>query len=116
MQDQVITIGMDGTISGLQRKPGQGIDLREFGHAEITRASEIVWSEIEQLWTVVPLQGRYAGIAMSRDDWEAWVSWPPAGLTRTAHATNTLLFAEYDDAVKAEIAFLDALRIAGLLT
>ena len=50
---QVITIGTDGSVKGLQRKAGQGLDLRMLGKAEIVRASEIEWSQVLQKWTVL---------------------------------------------------------------
>ena len=40
---QVITVKPFGQMEGLQHKKGQGIDLRQFGNAEINRASEVLW-------------------------------------------------------------------------
>lgn len=122
MSTQVITIQPFGVMSGLQRKPGQGLDLRQFGKADIKRASLIEWNADQQAWFIDVLQeaGRgpvtfvkwanavaKGGIATARvlldqitKNWKA-----PGG--------EPLFFAEYDEAVKVEIAFLDALRLAG---
>jgi hypothetical protein len=118
---QVITIHRDGSISGLQRKPGQGLDLRQLGKAEIRRATEILWNEEEQAWYIHILQGLHAtdplgpfhcGIAdVSYEEVSALA---PSGV-RPAYGGGYLLFNEYDEAVKVEIVVLDALRVKGLL-
>src|SRR5690348_14907193 len=56
MRKQIITITVEGTMQGLQVKPGQGLDLRQFGDAKIVRASEIAWDEEHQAWFVDVLQ------------------------------------------------------------
>jgi len=53
---QVITIHVDGSMSGLQVKPGRGILLTDFGPAKVVRASEIAWSELYQKWFIDVLQ------------------------------------------------------------
>lgn len=112
---QVITIRPDGQVEGLQRKPGQGLDLRKLGNASITRASEIVWSDREQKWFVHILSGRFAGKTLTYGLWINVVgARPPAGRDKLVN-TDRILFEEYDDAVKAEIAFLDAARLRGRL-
>lgn len=108
---QVISIAADGTMSGLQKKPGQGIDLTQFGTAKVERASEIMWEETSQAWYVLPLKGAYANSPLTEDDWTAYLPWPPARLKGVQHGTRTLLFSSYDDAVAAEIAFLDEVRL-----
>ncbi len=50
MQTQVITITPSGEMQSLQRKRGRGVDVRQFGHAAIERASEITWNEPQQCW------------------------------------------------------------------
>ena len=113
---QIITITPDGGISGLQRKKGKGLDLRQFGHAEIERVSEITWNEDRQRWQVYIINGPFTGTLLSQDHLieygvdlgeRVWgndiddPSWP-------------LMFDDYDDAVAAEVAFLDALRVRGI--
>lgn len=107
MNRQVITVHPDGTLSGLQVKPGKGIDLRQFGTANIQRASEVLFNEDRQQWFVEVRKGRYAG---------KQITW-----TMLAMATGQVFkmkandpvahFDEYDDAVNAEIAVLDHIRL-----
>lgn len=54
--NQIITIAPDGALSGLQRKPGQGLNLQTLGTAKTIRASEIVWDETAQAWFIDVLQ------------------------------------------------------------
>lgn len=112
---QVITVTASGVLEGLQRKPGQGLDLRVFGKARIERASEIVWDEPSQKWAIKALclpwavpyvcYARYAeATGRERPD--------------VPHALGTcglLLFDEYEDAVRVEVEVLDGLRAKGLL-
>ncbi len=110
----------------MQRKRGRGIDVRQFGHAQIERASEITWNEDQQAWTVHVLNyaavrwmmtntmGReHLGTTLTMIQWlQALPGCPPA---RPKGAINLpegwLAFEDYDDAVAAEVAFLDALRL-----
>ena len=122
---QVITFGKDGTVSGLQRKAGQGLDLRSFGKASIVRASEIVWEEEVQGWAIqimdAPGLAHMKGVRVTADQMRAVGL--RAKLTKMIDADKVMpissdkddacLFFEYDDAVAAEIMFLDAHRLAG---
>jgi hypothetical protein len=112
---QAITIGADGSVSGLQVKPGKGFDLRCLGKAIITRASEVEWCEARQLWFVTVKEGRYAGFVIDQamTEW-AGLSALPAGCER--RPDNLIMAGEYDDAVRLEIAVLDGLRLKGLLS
>lgn len=115
---QVITIGADGSMSGLQRKPGQGLDLRQFGKADITRASLIEFDTDEQRWYVDILQEAGRGLLTPR-------RWQDEGLafeliacefeTGDGFDTRPIFFREYDEGVRAEIIYLDALRKTGRL-
>lgn len=118
---QVITIHPDGTMSGLQRKPKQGVDLRQFGHAEIRRASEIVWDDMEQAWFVTILRGPSAGENITPfhcDDaglgTNDILALAPSAKIPTKMGMR-IWFAEYDEAVKVEIAVLDGMRLKGVL-
>ena len=120
---QVITISPDGGMSGLQRKRGQGIDLRQFGHAKITRASSIEWHEDLQHWYIkvldpnVSLYVNFKGLpfTVTYDIWRHQVgeSKPKGSVTIPVimHRANYLYFQEYEDAVAAEVQFLDAVRL-----
>ena len=117
---QVITIGADGSMSGLQRKPGQGIDLRSFGHAEIERASLVEWDADHQAWYINVLQENGKGIIAIRDLALANFSREQVDALAPSFRNDLApmwedpaFFDEYDDAVKVEIAYLDALRLKG---
>ncbi len=130
MNQQVITVAPDGTMSGLQRKRGRGVDLRKFGHATIERASEIAWNEDQQAWTVHVLNraavrwmthtmGReHLGATLTGDNWYYAMyelsPRPPKGSVKLPE--GWLAFEDYDDAVAAEVAFLDALRLRGIFS
>lgn len=118
MQKQVITIDTNGNISGLQVKPGRGVDLQRMARdvgskAQTERVSEIAWDETEQAWFVFPIRGFFKNQSITRDTWEAYCPFPPEGLTRVQHPTNVLLFEDYEMAVKAEVKILDAAREMG---
>lgn len=125
---QVITVGSDGSLQGLQHKPGQGLDLRQFGAAKIERASEVVWHEGEQAWVVEfragagSLNGNIldehdvmaAGLDVMNPGFKSIRgAWTPFGRTQ-GEDPAVLLFADYDEAVKAEVAVLDGLRANGI--
>ena len=108
---QVITISADGSLSGLQRKKGQGVDLRSFGKAEIRRVSEIQWDEQEQRWAISAHLDGSAWVTLTRGIYGAYgVLLPTVQFRETDGA---LLFPDYDDAVSEEIRFLDFLRKNG---
>jgi hypothetical protein len=135
---QVITIAPDGAMSGLQRKPGQGLDLTKFGKAAISRASLIEWDEQFQRWyidvqqdagrgdvsmplfreAVAPGQDGHASLTIAIEmlnrlcpcGWQSEIEIDDtSGLVSRAR----LMFQDYDNAVQVEIAYLDALRLNG---
>lgn len=114
MNQQVITVQPDGSISGLQRKAGKGVDLRQFGHATIERVSEITWDEDRQRWVVNIISGPMAGTLLK------WAVWRGAGFTtipegcQVRTGSGDMTFENYDDAVATEVAFLDMLRKRGV--
>ena len=85
---QVVSVAPDGAISSLRRK--DGLDLRQFGKVEIQRVSDIKWDSIHQKWYVKFISGPLEGEFIKR------------------------YFDEYEDAIKAEIHFLDAKRRQGI--
>lgn len=122
MQQQVITISAAGVMSGLQVKPGRGVNLQTFGRAKTTRASEIVWDEEAQRW-------RIDALVQPVIDWAGGSTVTPAYFHRAGCDAKTfacefetgkgfflkpLHFRDYDEAVRAEIAYLDALRLRGI--
>ena len=120
---QVITITPDGGMSGLQRRRGQGLDLRQFGRARITRVSEVVWVELYQTWALMIPSYRGNDHLHYRDYHDVVGIFLPEGARNPQDRFpedefldgHSLTFYEYEDAVAAEIVFLDALRLQGEL-
>lgn len=122
---QVITVTQAGEVSGLQVKPGKGVDLRQFGKAKIVRASEIVWNEDAQAWMVVIQDAPGLEVlkcvavtyrmAVKAGDTAADCADTHirAGRAKRLGTDQPLLFRDYDDAVDFEIEFLNAHRLAG---
>ena len=109
---QVVTIGPDGILSGLERKRGQGIDLKSFGKASVERASHIVWREgddADRGWIVEFLRGPRESTVLVPADLDG------TGLTADgSHPEDgAALFEDYDAAVRCEIAVLDRDRLSG---
>jgi hypothetical protein len=113
MHMQVITIGTDGRISGLQVKPGRGVDIRQFNdRADVKRASEIVATSDGQAWFIDVLQEAGRGVVRAAHLRDVGV--PVNGFACTETPSGLLTFPDYDEAVRCEIAYLDALRLRGL--
>ncbi len=108
-QKQVITISETGEIQSLRRKKGEGIDLRQLGHAEIERVSEIIFSNQEQKFYVHFLVGALASRCLTY----ALYSAATGKATRFKAGKPIMLFEEYEDAVRAEVEVLDAIRASG---
>ncbi|QIG76109.1 hypothetical protein EVC24_088 [Rhizobium phage RHph_I4] len=120
---QVITIAPDGTMSGLQVKPGKGVDLTKLGKAHVVRASEILWNEDIQLWYVSLLnEQRMADGLCGALSWYKWTELAGLDHEQLPEATTlaifdgnlTMFFPEYDRAINAEVAYLDAMRLKGI--
>ena len=126
---QVITIHPNGDLSGLQKRKGAGIDMRSLGReAHIERVSMIRWSDMYQHWFVDILQESGRGILTMRRFVDAAAPLHPLdcinvlkriGVTTADTVvdpiTNILYFEDYEEAVAAEIWFLDSLRLKGRL-
>lgn len=114
---QVVTIHPDGTMSGLQRKAGQGLDLRQFGPVDIERASQIVWSAERQAWFIELQMRPFTGQQVSATLWAlaGYTVWPEEAHAPSTHPDDPMLFDDYDDAVRVEIRLLDGLRVRGEL-
>lgn len=109
---QVITVHADGSISGLQRKPGDGLDLRQFGRADIRRASEILWNADAQAWTVVVLQEDQEAFSLTANRLYEVSGFRELPTAVVDSATGVLLFEEYAAAVDAEVFYLDSARLS----
>lgn len=111
MATQVITIGPDGSLQGLMRKKGQGIDLREFGPAKIERTSLVQFDEERQLFHVEFIAGPLAGKKLTYPLFAACTG-------KTVRFKNTdpvMRFESYEEAVEYEIMVLDGYRARPIL-
>lgn len=111
--EQVIQINADGSVEGLLHKPGRGVDLREFGRADIRRVTEILWDGDLQLWYVKFLVGRYAGKVLSHAMYATTINdrAQVAAIGNVRAYGDAVFFKEYDDAVDAEIQACNHIRL-----
>ena len=86
------------------------------GHAEIKRASEIIWDKHSQRWMVNILTGPFSGQQLTARMWKdasGQKDLPKGGEVLKVESTLLdgiwLVFVDYDDAVAAEIKFLNAM-------
>lgn len=107
---QVISISPEGVMQSLRRKKGQGLDLRQFGTAEVKRVSEIIFDDAAQKFYVQFLEGALAGRKLTYTLYTAVTE----KTTRFINSQPVMLFDEYEDAVAAEVEVLDTMTARGL--
>lgn len=116
---QVITIHPDGSLFGLQHKRGQGIDLRQFGEAQIRRETLIEWYQPRQKWYIRwanTKEGIWSESTFSNADVDPGEFGGSICRDPLLGYDNTLYFTEYEDAVAAEIAVIQSLQLSGVLS
>jgi hypothetical protein len=113
--NQVITIRPDGSIIGLDHKK-KGLDLRQFGKANIRRVTLIEWHEHYQLWMISWTEE----VCFPSETWmstlfeDAGINWSDHnGLGIDQGGESLILFSDYDDAVGAEVAVVQAMQLSG---
>lgn len=111
MGTQVITIGPDGSLQGLMRKKGEGIDLREFGPAKIERTSLVEFDEERQLFHVQFIAGPLSGKLLTYPLFAACTG----KTVRFNNSDHVMRFESYEEAVKYEIMVLDGYRARPIL-
>lgn len=107
---QLITIKPDGSLVGLQVKKGKGLDLREFGRAKIVRSTLIEWDEDYQGWYVRFLNGAMKDQILNRAMFWGYRIHPLHKTVRRSDAA--MIYADYEDAVIAEVAAVQGMRKA----
>ena len=121
MAMQVITVRPDGSIFGLQHKRGRGIDLRAFGPAKIERATLIEWEEKHQAWFIRWTEEAGMDIPLWDSEtfnnvmvgWERFNGRVCPEYIEGCWTSEVILFHDYEDAVAAEIAVIQAMQLAG---
>lgn len=117
MAKQIITVGPDGSLFGLDHKR-KGVSLRALGKATTKRATLVEWSEDHQLWFV-----RWEG-QRSNDVWtnstlrdagvhecEADVFLVDEGIQPSGEPIA--FWNDYEDAVTTEVAVIQSLQTSG---
>ena len=107
MNKQVITISPDGNMSSLHHKK-HGLDLGYFGNIEVERVSEIKWNSSFQQWYVEIINGPAKGTILSKREWRN-----PTG-NGIQFDDEIITFGKYEDAVEAEVLYLNKLRKKGV--
>lgn len=109
---------LTGGVSGLHFR-GNGIDLTQFGTANVKRCSEVLWHDKLQLWYCEFRQGRldgsvllqeqvaYAAAAYAGHQLPVCVNMVPVDGDPTAY------FSSYDEAVAAEIVVIQGHALLG---
>lgn len=111
MQNQVIVIDQDGSLSGLMRKQSEGIDLRSFGEAKVERASLIEFDEAAQKFYVKFLLGDLT-------DRKLTYGLYAAAMQKAVHhelVPQVMFFDQYEEGVEKEIETLNAINAAGMI-
>ena len=112
---QIISIGPDGSLVGLDHKK-KGLDLRQFGKAKTERATLIEWDENRQKWFVNWNDGPTWTVSLFRDLNVCFFEYK-GELVPTSYDMNdherVVYFEDYEDAVSAEVAVIQAMQLNG---
>jgi hypothetical protein len=113
MTKQLIIVDPTGALRGLDHKR-RGVDLRQFGRAEIERATLIEWDSQRQGWYIKWCSGGKDNVwgvdhllALDPDKFDEVAR----GVT-FFHPTM-VLFKDYEDAIAAEVAIIQQLQKTG---
>jgi len=112
MKEQVITIGQDGSMLGLDHKR-KGVKMQEFGQAETQRVTLIEWDAVKQEW-FIKWYGRKADKAWAVHEF-ASVGLDYRSLEGRTHGGTqaVVYFKEYEDAVEAEVVVIQSKQLDG---
>lgn len=112
---QIISIRQDGTVFGLHFK-SKGLDLTKLGPVEIRRVSEIEWDQREQRWFIRPLhEDMPERDGLRLGTLQGSIAEQVELLSVSAAEDGRALFAHYEEAVAAEVAFIQWLRLTGAM-
>jgi hypothetical protein len=113
---QVITIGPDGVITGLDRKKGEGIDLKKFGKVSVVRASQIEWHEGNDFrgYKIEFLTGPRSGTTLTVNEYGKYHNNDLPSVINPEGGEDFALFEDYGESVKVEVFVLDSDRLKGI--
>lgn len=110
---QVITVGLDGSLLGLDHKR-KGLDLRAFGRAKTRRATLIEWHDDFQMWFIswtdemnMPDKVWDSALFIACD-----VQWGSYNGLSMIDPEDVIFFNDYEDAVSAEVAVIQAMQLS----
>jgi hypothetical protein len=105
MKKQLIVIGQDGSMSGLDHKT-YGVDLKQFGLADVERLTLIEWDSEEAGW-FIRWHGKYGH--------SKWLASDCLDIGKTIKLTpdGVVLFKSYQDAIDVEVATIQQLQKSG---
>lgn len=112
MSEQLITINPDGSLSGLDFKAKGAVSFRDLGPATTKRITDIEWEEERQCWNIRFLLGTLAGSLLTVDLAQE-THMPPSAYGAPHPETGVLGWDDYDTAVSAEVAMIQAARLTG---
>lgn len=121
MSTQLIKIDPNGAAKGLQFKK-KGINLQSLGKARTKRVTDIRWDDDRQAWKIVFLMGSLGGKELDMSFVEKLKDHSPMfevlGKARGSYPIHdavgvpcgTIFWDDYDDAVTAEVEFIQQTR------
>jgi hypothetical protein len=111
---QIITIDPLGDMRGMDHKR-KGLDLRQFGKAKTQRATLIEFDEGFQMWRIswsedvsFPVQTWTSETFMDCE-----VQWGAFNGISMVEPYDIIFFTDYEDAVAAEVAVIQAMQLKG---
>ena len=113
---QVITINPDGSCFSLQHKKGKGLDLRKLGKPRISRVTNIEFNDKSQQWYITWKNDKLDTEFNKRQGtWGADLFTKVGIYFKSLNGIHgflsTVMFDDYDDAVKAEIAVIQEMQM-----
>jgi len=113
---QVITFNTDGSIEGLDRKKGEGLNLKVFGQADVVRASQIEWHEGEGVrgYKIEFLIGHRKGSTLTVKEYSKYQTDKLPTTLNPEQDDAFALFEDYGECVDVEITILDDDRLNGI--
>ena len=113
---QVITVSLDGKLSGLDHK-SKGLDLRQFGKARTCRATLIDFCESLQMWCIHWVRVQAGQPHQWRQQFIAdYLTEEQMRELRPQHVkagSGVCYWVQYETAVAVEVAVIQAMQLSG---
>jgi hypothetical protein len=119
--EQVIKLDLNGDITSLRTKKGQGLDLLDMkATAKVERVSEVLWSDDDQGFYVKILRGKHANKILGGTVVHQVMHYGYDEVSAVfgdevrRNGDGVYIFRDYDQAVRLEVMFLNASKLSGL--